>query len=68
MVITTGTGSGKVFCHNILVFEAIARDPGTIVLYLFSTKVPSRDQLKAIWELEITNGLLYQYFSCGEVI
>jgi len=58
VVITSGTGSGKTLCYNIPVFDAIARDVRTTALYLFPTKALSRDQLKAIWELEAATGIM----------
>ncbi len=57
VVITTGTGSGKTLAYNIPVFDAIARDPNATALYLYPTKALSRDQLKAIWELEEVTGI-----------
>jgi DEAD/DEAH box helicase domain-containing protein len=43
-VIVTSTASGKSFCYNIPVIQAILEDPETTALYLFPTKALARDQ------------------------
>jgi DEAD/DEAH box helicase domain-containing protein len=51
LIISTGTASGKTYCYNLSVLNAIIEDADTTALYLFPTKALTSDQLKKIQEL-----------------
>src|SRR5512136_1913605 len=44
VVVVTPTASGKTLCYNLLVLDAILKDPSTRAMYLFPTKALSQDQ------------------------
>jgi DEAD/DEAH box helicase domain-containing protein len=51
VIISTGTASGKTYCYNLPVLNAIIENSETTALYLFPTKALTSDQLKKIHEL-----------------
>lgn len=48
VVITTGTASGKTLAYNLVIFDAVLKDPTANALYLFPTKALAQDQLASI--------------------
>src|SRR5213083_1597591 len=48
VVVTTGTASGKTLAFNLLVLDAIAREPKQRALYLYPTKALAQDQLRSL--------------------
>ncbi|MGB8541571.1 MAG: DEAD/DEAH box helicase [Candidatus Acidiferrales bacterium] len=50
-VVVTPTASGKTFCYNLPVLNAILEDPDTRALYLFPTKALAQDQLAELHDL-----------------
>ncbi|MGE5380717.1 MAG: DEAD/DEAH box helicase [Methylocystaceae bacterium] len=49
-VVVTPTASGKTWCYNLPVLDAIAKDESTRALYLFPTKALASDQLSELME------------------
>ncbi len=48
LVVSTPTASGKSFCYNLPVLDALSRDASARALYLFPTKALARDQEDAL--------------------
>lgn len=55
-VIATPTASGKTFCYNLPVVDAILKDPDAKALYLFPIKALAQDQLSEFRELSDQTG------------
>ena len=51
IVIATGTSSGKTYCYNLPILDAILNQPDTTALYLFPTKALTEDQYKKLEEI-----------------
>ena len=51
LIIATGTASGKTYCYNLPVLNAIIDDAETTALYLYPTKALTADQFKKIHQL-----------------
>jgi DEAD/DEAH box helicase domain-containing protein len=51
LVVVTGTASGKTFCYNLPVLEALLAEPRARALYLFPTKALAQDQWKGLRRL-----------------
>lgn len=51
VVVATPTASGKSFCYNLPVLNAILDDPSARALYLFPTKALSQDQVTELQAL-----------------
>lgn len=45
VVITTGTASGKTYCYNLPILDALLSDENSRALYLFPTKALAQDQI-----------------------
>ena len=48
VMVTTGTASGKTLAFNLPVLDALARQPKTRALYLYSTKALAQDQFRTL--------------------
>jgi DEAD/DEAH box helicase domain-containing protein len=51
VMVATASASGKTLCYNLVVLEAILKDPSSRALYLFPTKALAQDQLRGLNEL-----------------
>jgi len=51
VMVDTASASGKTLCYNLVVLEAIMKDPSSRALYLFPTKALAQDQLRGLNEL-----------------
>ncbi|MBN2462234.1 MAG: DEAD/DEAH box helicase [Dehalococcoidia bacterium] len=51
VMVDTASASGKTLCYNLVVLEAILKDPSSKALYLFPTKALAQDQLRGLNEL-----------------
>ena len=51
VVIVTPTASGKTFCYNLPVLQAVLENADTRALYLFPTKALAQDQLAELYDL-----------------
>src|SRR4030042_5607445 len=51
VMVATASASGKTLCYNLVVLEAILKDPSSRALYLFPTKALAQDQLRSLNEL-----------------
>ena len=51
-VVVTPTASGKTWCYNLPVAQALLLDPGARALYLFPTKALAQDQLAELARLQ----------------
>jgi DEAD/DEAH box helicase domain-containing protein len=51
VVVVTPTASGKTFCYNLPVLNAVLQNPDTRALYLFPTKALAQDQLAELQDL-----------------
>lgn len=49
--VVTPTASGKTFCYNLPVLDAVIRDPDARALYIFPTKALAADQVASIYSL-----------------
>lgn len=50
IVVVTPTASGKTFCYNLPVLDAIAKDSRHRALYVFPTKALAQDQLAELYD------------------
>jgi DEAD/DEAH box helicase domain-containing protein len=51
VMVATASASGKTLCYNLVVLEAILKDPSSRALYLFPTKALAQDQLRSLTEM-----------------
>jgi DEAD/DEAH box helicase domain-containing protein len=66
-VVVTPTASGKTFCYNLPVLDALLQDPGARAIYLFPTKALAEDQLHELDALiEAVGGRLCAYTYDGD--